>query len=51
LPSLKNSYESESPSIGVFSFTPEETEGKLIYEVAEGQWNIPKHKKQRQFLL
>jgi PAS domain S-box-containing protein len=25
-----------------FSATPEETEGKLIYEVADGQWNIPK---------
>jgi PAS domain S-box-containing protein len=24
-----------------FSATPEETEGKLIYEVADGQWNIP----------
>jgi len=25
-----------------FSVTPEETEGKLIYEIGDGQWNIPK---------
>ena len=25
-----------------FSVTPEDTEGKLIYEVGNGQWNIPK---------
>ncbi len=25
-----------------FSATPEATEGKIIYEVADGQWNIPK---------
>ncbi len=26
----------------VFSTTPAETEGKPIYEVAEGQWNFPR---------
>jgi PAS domain S-box-containing protein len=26
----------------IFSVTPYETEGKLIYEVGNGQWNIPK---------
>ena len=26
----------------VFSVTPDETEGKLIYEVGDGHWNIPK---------
>jgi PAS domain S-box-containing protein len=34
---------SASPSFyRVFSVMPEETVGKLIYEIANGQWNIPK---------
>lgn len=26
----------------IFEVTPEETEGKLVYELGNGQWNIPK---------
>jgi PAS domain S-box-containing protein len=39
------------PFYRIFSTTPQETEGNLIYELGHGQWNIPQLRKQLEDIL